>query len=124
MCVSSCRARGDAQAGTVLQQADLAHAREQLDRHSRDLSEWRKAVEAKDQEIQNLQVTSNPCKETSAESITRHGSEAQLSAAARALMTPLSKSLRSGTPAGRSGRAGVQERGSRAAAPGRQKPGC
>ncbi len=37
-------------------QADLAHAREQLDRQGGDLSDWRNALAAKDLEIQNLQV--------------------------------------------------------------------
>ena len=42
---------------SVLWQADLAHAREQLDGQGRLLEDWRNAVAAKDLEIQNLQVT-------------------------------------------------------------------
>ena len=45
---------------SVLCQAELAHAREQLDRQGGDLIEWRSAVAAKDLEIQNLQVMSPP----------------------------------------------------------------
>ena len=37
-------------------QAELAHAMEQLKGQGIDLAEWREALAAKDQEIQNLQV--------------------------------------------------------------------
>ena len=40
--------------------AELTHAREQLDGQSSDLSAWRDAVVAKDLEIQNLQVPPIP----------------------------------------------------------------